>query len=71
MGGCGGATESGIGGRMCDCVLGLHVTGVAVYRETTGKTMALGPAWPYGQCSSTTGHFISQVDQRKDRYAKL
>lgn len=33
--------------------------------------MALGPAWPYGQCSSTTGHFISQVDQRKDRYAKL
>lgn len=41
VGGCGGATESGIGGRMCDGVLGLHVTGVTVYKETIGKTMTL------------------------------
>lgn len=52
MGGCGGATESGIGGRMCDGVLGFHVTGVTVYRETTGKTTALGPVQAYRQCSS-------------------
>lgn len=35
VGRCGGATESGVGGRMCDGVLGLHVAGVTVYRETT------------------------------------
>lgn len=54
MGGRGGATESSIGGRMCDRVLGLHVTGVAVYEETiTGKIVALGSSQAYGRCSST------------------
>lgn len=50
MGRSGGATESSIGGRKGDIVLGLHVTGVTVCRETRGKTKALGPAQDYG-CS--------------------
>lgn len=43
MGWCGGATETSIGGRMCDCILGLHVTGGAVYREmrVMDSTLAL------------------------------
>lgn len=54
VGWCGGTTETSVGGRMCDWILGLHVTGVAVYRQIRGNGMALRLTQAYLECSFTT-----------------